>query len=81
MCAVSKASISTRLSHPAVQRFCASLEMLGLFFGGIVPEFEDGDVLCLQYYNKVELELQDVQLAFDFSKELFSYVLKADGLG
>jgi hypothetical protein len=69
------------LSHPAIQRYCASMEMLGFFFAGIIPEIQDGDVLLLQYYNNVELELENVQIAFDFSKELFQYVLKAGGLG
>ncbi|MBN1188215.1 MAG: ATP-binding protein [Dehalococcoidales bacterium] len=72
--------IDMPLSHPAVQRYCASIEMLGFFFGGILPEMEEGDILILQYYNNVELELENVQLAFDFSKELFQYVLKAGGL-
>jgi len=72
--------IDLPLSHPAAQRYCAVMEMLGFFFGGILPEFENGDLLCLQYYNNVELELKDVQIAFDFSKELFQYVLKAGGL-
>jgi anti-sigma regulatory factor (Ser/Thr protein kinase) len=69
------------LSHPAIQRYCASMEMMGFFFAGIIPEIQDGDVLLLQYYNNVELELENVQIAFDFSKELFQYVLKAGGLG
>jgi anti-sigma regulatory factor (Ser/Thr protein kinase) len=68
------------LSHPAVQRYCASLEMLGFFFGGILPEIHNGDVLRLQYINNAEIELENVQIAFDFSKELFHYVLKASGL-
>jgi len=45
-----------------------------------VPELHDGDVLRLQYYNNVEIELENVQLAYDFGKELFQYVLKASGL-
>jgi anti-sigma regulatory factor (Ser/Thr protein kinase) len=65
------------LSHPAVQLYCASLEMLGFFFGGIGPEIQNGDVLRLQYFNNAELELEDVQLASDFGKELLQYVLKA----
>jgi anti-sigma regulatory factor (Ser/Thr protein kinase) len=70
------------LSSPAVQRYCASMEMLGFFFGGILPELSlsDGDVLRLQYVNNAELELENVQIASDFGKELFQYVLKASGL-
>ena len=68
------------LCHPAIQQYCAGIEMQGFFFGGIVPELHDGDVLRLQYYNNVEIELENVQLAYDFGKELFQYVLKASGL-
>jgi hypothetical protein len=68
------------LSNPAIQRYCASMEMLGFFFGGILPELHDGDVLRLQYYNNAQLEMENVKIAFDFSKELFQYVLHAGGL-
>jgi anti-sigma regulatory factor (Ser/Thr protein kinase) len=68
------------LSHPAVQYYCAPMEMLGFFFGGVMPELQDGDVLRLQYFNNADLELEDVHLASDFGKELFQYVLKASGL-
>ncbi len=33
------------LGHPAVQRYCAVMEMLGFFFGGILPELQNGN-LC-----------------------------------
>jgi len=69
------------LSHPAAQRYCVSMEMLGFFFGGMLPELHDGDMLRLQYINNAELELENVQLAHEFSKELFQYALKASGLG
>jgi len=56
------------------------MEMLGFFFGGVLPELYNGDLLRLQYVNNAEIELENVQLVFDFSKELFQYVLKASGL-
>ncbi len=65
------------LSHPATQGFCASMEMLGFFFAGIIPEIFDGDVLRLQYLNNVNVDLEEVQIASDFGKELFAYVIKA----
>jgi serine/threonine-protein kinase RsbW len=68
------------LNHPAVQHYCAALEVLGFFFGGILPEISNGDVLRMQYINNADLELADVQLATEFSKELLQYVLKAGGL-
>ncbi len=68
------------LSHPAVQQYCASMELMGFFFGGVMPELYDGDVLRLQYVNNAELELDNVQLATPFSQEMLQYVLKASGL-
>ncbi len=65
------------LSDPAAQRFCGSLEMLGFFFAGVIPEAFNGDVFRLQYLNNVDLELNNVQIASGFGKELFDYVIKA----
>jgi len=71
--------IDLPLSHPATPKFCASMEMLGFFFAGIIPEMFDGDILRLQYLNNVEVNLENVQIAFDFGKELLDYVAKARG--
>ncbi len=65
------------LSNPGAQRFCANLEMLGFFFGGIIPELYDGDVLRLQYLNNVDFDPGKIEVASDFGKEMLSYVLKA----
>lgn len=67
------------LSHPATPKFCASLEMLGFFFAGIIPEMFDGDALRLQYLNNVDIDLEEAQLASDFGKELLAYVIQAKG--
>ena len=74
--------IDLPLSHPAAAQFCASLEMLGFFFAGVIPEMFDGDVLRLQYLNNVDINPDDVSVVSDFGKELLAYVLKAkEGLG
>src|SRR3712207_9391146 len=49
------------LSHPAVQSAGARLDELGFFFGGIIPELRDGDVLRLQYLNEVDVRPDDVR--------------------
>jgi len=69
--------IDLPLSHPATPRFCASLEMLGFFFAGIIPEMADGDALRLQYLNNVDIILENIQIASDFGKELLDYVSRA----
>jgi serine/threonine-protein kinase RsbW len=71
-------SLDLPLTHPAVLDLCAPLEALGFFFAGIIPELGDGgDLLRLQYLNEVEADLDSVQLASDFGKELFAYVVAA----
>jgi GNAT superfamily N-acetyltransferase len=68
------------LSHPSTPKFCASLEMLGFFFGGIVPEMSEGDVLRLQYLNNVDVDIDSIQIASDFGKEMLDYVARARGM-
>jgi len=71
--------IDLPLSHPATPKFCASMEMLGFFFAGVIPEMSEGDVLRLQYLNNVDTDLGSIQIASDFGKELLDYVAKARG--
>jgi len=70
--------IDLPLSHPATAQSCASLEMLGFFFAGIIPEMFDGDILRLQYLNNVEIDPNDISVASDFGEELLAYVLKSE---
>ena len=70
-------SLDLPLSDPAAQELCAPLEALGFFFAGIIPELAEGDVLRLQYLNAVEADVESAQLASDFGKELFAYVVAA----
>jgi len=65
------------LSHPGAAQLCAPLEALGFFFAGIIPDIADDDVLRLQYLNEIEADVASAQIASDFGKELFAYVVKA----
>jgi serine/threonine-protein kinase RsbW len=49
---------------------------LGVFFGGIVPELRDGDVLRLQWLNGVEARRDDISVASDFGGELLDYIFE-----
>jgi anti-sigma regulatory factor (Ser/Thr protein kinase) len=70
------------LSHPATRACGGRLEELGFFFGGILPELLNGDVLRLQYLNNVEIERGDVSTASDFGEELLSLIFEQrDALG
>ena len=62
------------LSHPAVQSAAARLDELGFFFGGIIPELRDGDVLRLQYLNEVDVRPEDVSTASDFGQGLVNLI-------
>jgi anti-sigma regulatory factor (Ser/Thr protein kinase) len=64
------------LSHPAVQSAGARLDELGFFFGGIIPELRDGDVLRLQYLNEVDVRPDDVRTGSDFGQELVSLIFR-----
>jgi len=70
-------SLDLPLSDPGAQQLCAPVEALGFFFAGVIPELVGDDVLRLQYLNEVEADLGSVQLASDFGKELFAYVVQA----
>ena len=69
--------IDLPLKEQATQKFCASLEMLGFFFAGIIPELENGDVLRLQYLNNVEVDINEIVTASEFGEELANYVRDA----
>ena len=65
------------LSHPGAGQFCAALETLGFFFAGVIPDLAGDDVLRLQYLNAVEADVESAQIASEFGKELFAYVVQA----
>ncbi|MCA1728897.1 MAG: ATP-binding protein [Actinobacteria bacterium] len=70
------------LSNPATRIGGDRLEELGFFFGGIIPEARDGDVLRLQYLNNVEVEKEDISIASDFGGELLGLIFEQrDALG
>src|SRR5919112_1002479 len=64
------------LSHPAVQSAGARLNELGFFFGGIIPELGDGDILRLQYLNEVDIRPDDVRTGSDFGQELVNLIFQ-----
>jgi serine/threonine-protein kinase RsbW len=64
------------LSHPSVQSAGARLDELGFFFGGIIPELRDGDVLRLQYLNEVDIRPTDVRTGSDFGQELVDSIFE-----
>jgi anti-sigma regulatory factor (Ser/Thr protein kinase) len=64
------------LSHPTAQSAGARLNELGFFFGGVVPELLDGDVLRLQYLNEVDVRPDDVRTGSGFGRELADLIFQ-----
>src|SRR5919202_967919 len=62
--------IDLPLSSPSAQNAGARLNELGFFFGGIIPELRDGDVLRLQYLNEVDIRPEDVCTSSNFGQDL-----------
>jgi serine/threonine-protein kinase RsbW len=64
------------LSHPAAQNAGARLDELGFFFGGVIPELHDGDVMRLQYLNEVDIRPDDVRTGSDFGQGLVKLIFQ-----
>jgi serine/threonine-protein kinase RsbW len=47
---------------------------LGFFFGCVIPEYCEGDVLRLQYLNNVDISRDDIKTASDFGQKLLDYI-------
>ncbi|MCC6713294.1 MAG: ATP-binding protein [Candidatus Dadabacteria bacterium] len=47
----------------------------GFFFGCVIPEYGDGDVLRLQYLNNVEISRDDIKTASGFGRKLLDTIL------
>jgi serine/threonine-protein kinase RsbW len=69
--------IELSLSDPSTAALPVDVhDELGVFFGGIVPELRDGDVLRLQWLNGVEARRDDISVASDFGGELLDYIFE-----
>ncbi|MGB2692880.1 MAG: ATP-binding protein [Thermodesulfobacteriota bacterium] len=54
----------------------SKLRELGFFYGYLIPEYSDSDVLRLQYLNNVEISRDDIKTASDFGEELLGFIIK-----
>ncbi len=53
-----------------------ALRDLGFFFGYVVPEYSDSDILRLQYLNNVEIEREDIKTASPFGEKLLGFIFE-----
>jgi serine/threonine-protein kinase RsbW len=53
----------------------SAVRKLGFFFGCVIPEYRDGDILRLQYLNNVEISREDIKTASEFGEKLLGAIL------
>ncbi len=53
----------------------SAVRRLGFFFGCMIPEYGDGDILRLQYLNNVEISRDDIKTASVFGEKLLDTIL------
>lgn len=53
----------------------SKLRELGFFYGYIIPEYSDSDVLRLQFLNNVEIEREDIKTASEFGEQLLDLII------
>jgi anti-sigma regulatory factor (Ser/Thr protein kinase) len=68
--------IDLPLSDECTPHFYAETESLGFSFSCLIPEYEEGDVIRMQYLNNFTVDPCKIAVASDFGKELLSYVMK-----
>lgn len=54
----------------------SKLRELGFFYGYLIPEYSDSDVLRLQYLNNVEISRDDIKTASNFGKNLLDTIFE-----
>jgi len=52
------------------------LRELGFFFGYVIPEYSDSDVLRLQYLNNVDISRDDIKTASEFGEKLLNKIFE-----
>lgn len=72
---VEQVTLELPLSDPGTPALSAAAEEMGFFFGGLIPELRNGDVLRLQYLNNAETIGGEENLVSPFGKKLYRYVL------
>ena len=69
------AQLDLPLSDPATPSAVEALRELGFFFGGVLPEFSEGDVLRLQSVRSQAVDFTSVALVSEVGKRLLDFVL------
>jgi serine/threonine-protein kinase RsbW len=72
---ISAIFIDLPLTQTATPYFYAEMEKLGFSFSCYVPEYEDGDVIRMQYLNNFTLDPSKISVFSEEGKKLLSYVI------
>ncbi|MEI6576011.1 MAG: ATP-binding protein [Bacteroidota bacterium] len=72
---ISAIFIDLPLCSPFTPHYYKELETLGFSFSCFVPEYEDGDVIRMQYLNNCVLDPSKISVAAEFGKELLAYIM------
>lgn len=63
------------LRDPLTAHFGSGLREMGLSFAGVYPEYEHGDMLCLQGFVDIDVVTDDIVVVSDFGHELLNAVV------
>lgn len=66
--------LNLALSDPAAALVAGQLADRGYLFAGIIPEYDRGDLLKLQYLNNVQFDASKVTVASDNAKALLAFI-------
>ncbi len=69
------AHVDLQLSDPATPESVEMLRELGFFFGGVLPELRDGDVIRLQSAREGLLDRSAIAVVSEVSERLLDFVL------
>ena len=75
---IDQITLYTPLEDPFAGHFAGEFEKLGFFFGGILPFYDTGDVLILQYLNNVSIDYSRIQVASEQAEKIVAYIKERD---
>ncbi|MBK6682439.1 MAG: hypothetical protein IPG53_21780 [Ignavibacteriales bacterium] len=63
------------LSEPATMYLVSQFRELGFFFGGLIPEFRDGDILKMQYLNNIYIDTSKIMIASENGRSILDFIV------
>lgn len=63
------------LSEPATMYLVSQFRELGFFFGGLIPEFREGDILKMQYLNNIYIDTSKIMVASQNGNNILDFIV------